>query len=72
MASEIKRPKFRLNNPKDLSFLQLPDELFIDASRDEKESVVAERKSVSYWADAWRRFKANKVAMVALVVFVLV
>lgn len=72
MATEIKRPKFRLNNPKDLSFLQLPDELFIDASRDEKESVVAERKSVSYWADAWRRFKANKVAMVALVVFVLV
>ena len=44
---------------------------FEPASNDEKESMVEKRKSVSYWKDAWRRFKANTVSMVALAVFIL-
>ena len=44
---------------------------FEPASSEEKESMVETRKSVSYWKDAWRRFKANTVSMVALAVFIL-
>ena len=42
---------------------------FIPASEGEKENMVEKRKSVSYWRDAARRFKANTVSMVALFVF---
>ncbi|MBR2572488.1 MAG: ABC transporter permease [Clostridia bacterium] len=44
---------------------------FEAASETEKESVVEKRKSVSYWRDAWRRFRANTVSMIALFVFIL-
>ena len=37
----------------------------------EKEDFIQQRKSVSYWADAWRRLRKNVVAMVALGVIVL-
>lgn len=53
------------------SYADIPDELFQDADQDEKKAVVEERKSISYWADAARRFKANKVAMGALAIFAL-
>ncbi|MBQ3706001.1 MAG: ABC transporter permease [Clostridia bacterium] len=33
--------------------------------------MVEEHKSVSYWKDAWRRFRANRVSMVSLFVFIL-
>ena len=45
---------------------------FESASAEEKESVVEKHKSVSYWRDAWRRFRANTVSMVALFVFILI
>ena len=45
---------------------------FERASAEEKESVVEKHKSVSYWRDAWRRFRANTVSMVALFVFILI
>ncbi len=44
---------------------------FQAATDTEKESVVYKHKSVSYWRDAARRFKANTVSMVALFVFIL-
>ena len=44
---------------------------FAPASSDEKEDFIQQRKSVSYWADAWRRLRHNLVAMVALGVIVL-
>ena len=44
---------------------------FAPASSDEKEDFIQQRKSVSYWADAWRRLRKNVVAMVALAVIVL-
>lgn len=50
----------------------LEDADFAPASQAEKEDFVRTRKSVSYWADAWRRLKKNTVAMVALVVLVLI
>jgi oligopeptide transport system permease protein len=41
---------------------------YLPATKEEKESVSAERESTTFWQDAWRRLKANKVAMVALVI----
>ena len=43
---------------------------FAPASEGEKENMVEKRKSVSYWRDAARRFKANTVSMVALFIFI--
>lgn len=45
---------------------------FDSATQDEKASMVQMHKSVSYWKDAWRRFKKNHVSMGALAVFVLI
>lgn len=44
----------------------LPEDSFDSATTEEKENFIQERKSVSYWADAWRRLRKNTVAMVAL------
>ncbi len=41
------------------------------ATNSEKESMVETRKSISYWRDAWRRFKKNTVSMGALFLFIL-
>ena len=44
---------------------------FDQASQTERESVVEMHKSVSYWRDAWRRFRANRVSMTAMVIFII-
>ena len=49
----------------------LTEEDFAPAGENEKAAMVELHKSVSYWRDAWRRFKANTVSMVALAIFVL-
>lgn len=45
---------------------------FALASGEEKEAMVEKRQSVSYWRDAARRFRANKVSMAALLLFLLI
>lgn len=56
-----------------LSFqLNLNPEDFLPASRDEKESLVIMRDSVSFWKDGFRRLKKNKVAMVCIVVILVI
>ncbi len=52
--------------------LNLSAEDFEAASPEEKESMVQMHKSVSYWKDAWRRFKRNRVSMGALLLFILI
>ena len=54
-----------------LSWNDLPENAFEPASAAEKESFIQDRKSVSYWKDAWRRLRKNKVAMVAMVIVIL-
>ena len=49
-----------------LEWSKLPEDAFDAASSQEKADFIKDRKSVSYWADAWRRLRKNKVAMVAL------
>ncbi len=44
---------------------------FLPAGNDEKASMVEKHKSVSYWKDAWRRFRANTVSMAALGIFLI-
>ena len=60
-----------MNASQEHSFDSIPDDLFVKADAIEKEAVVQDRKSISYWADARRRFKANKVAIGAVVIFAL-
>lgn len=55
-----------------LSWNDLPADAFQPATSEEKESFIQDRKSVSYWKDAWRRLRHNKVAMVALIIVVLI
>lgn len=43
-----------------------------DAANDEEKAAMEEKhKSVSFWHDAWRRFRSNTVSMAALGVFIL-
>jgi len=63
---------FQPDDEKALGLSQLSDADFAKAGDDEKASAVQMHKSVSYWQDAWRRFKKNHVSMGALLVFVLI
>lgn len=55
-----------------LEWNNLDDTLFEPATKEERDNFIADRQSVSYWKDAWRRLKRNTVAMVALVVIILI
>ncbi len=63
---------FQLNVDKipDLGAMSAAD--FAPADSGEKADMIATRKSVSYWKDAVRRFRANKVSMAALFLFLLI
>lgn len=72
---KIKRAKFGSLQPNledviEWSNLSAAD--FSPASAQDKDNFIQDRESVSYWKDAWRRFKKNAVAMVALGVLVLI
>ena len=55
-----------------LDLNQFSDADFGAASPDDKKSMVQMHKSVSYWQDAWRRFRKNYVSMGALIVFIII
>ncbi|MDU5110406.1 MAG: ABC transporter permease [Clostridium sp.] len=52
--------------------LDLDKELFTPLSDEEKKFEQIVRPSVGYWADAWRRLKGNKVALVSLIMIVII
>lgn len=62
---------FQVDPSKIMETFGIQDGDFKQASQDEKESMVETHKSVSYWRDALRRFRANTVSMVALCIFIL-
>ena len=66
----FKRAKFGTMQPNIDNLLELTPEDFAPASEEQKESFIQDRPSTSYWKDAWRRLKNNKVAMVALGVII--
>lgn len=50
--------------------LQLTEDLFQPLERDQKEAEKIAKPSVSYWKDAWRRLRENKLAMVGLFIII--
>ncbi len=50
----------------------LDSRLFVPATESEKAMAEVMRPSVGYWKDAWKRLRANKVAMGSLIVILLV
>ncbi|MDO5718225.1 MAG: ABC transporter permease [Tissierellia bacterium] len=46
--------------------VELEEDDLIPATDEEKSSFIQTAPSISYWKDAWRRLKANRVAMVSL------
>lgn len=52
--------------------LQLPPDLMQPATREEREHLVQMRESTTYWKDAMRRFRKNKVAVVCAYVILFV
>ncbi len=47
--------------------IQISDDLFIKASEEERAGIQVMREPVTFWQDAWRRFKKNKLAVVSAV-----
>ena len=60
---------FQVDPDKIPQYFDLNEEDFLPAEEAEKASMVEKHKSVSYWKDAWRRFRKNTVSMVALAIF---
>ena len=52
------------------SFVNLSDELFERVGVDPEFSEHLDKPSLTYWADVWRRFKQNKLAIFGLVLMV--
>jgi len=46
----------------------LDKSLFEKATEEEKAAAEVQRESVTYWQDAYRRFKKNKVALVSIII----
>src|SRR5512133_3016533 len=51
--------------------MQLDPSAFAPASEEEKRELIVMRESVTYWKDAGRRLRKNKVAMGSLIVIIL-
>ena len=54
-----------------LAWTDIPASAFEPATSEERQNFIQDRKSVSYWKDAWRRLRRNKVAMVAMCIIIL-
>lgn len=71
MSEKMKHAKFGSMQPDIENLLELTAEDFAPATDEQKQGNSTNRESTSYWQDAWRRLRQNKVAMVALVVIFL-
>ena len=70
--ADQKKKTFGSLQPDIDDILSWGEDAFAPASTTEKENFIQDRKSVSYWADAWRRLKKNTIAMVAMVIVVII
>jgi oligopeptide transport system permease protein len=52
------------------NYIELEDDMFELVSKDTKTMDEIVRPSMSYWQDAWRRLKKNKLAMLGLIIVV--
>lgn len=61
----------KLQNISKLSVqIDLESEDFAPVSKQDKDDLIKYTANTSYWKDAWRRLKQNKIALIALVVIV--
>ena len=51
---------------------KLKDDMFERVGIDEFSSEHLEKPSLTYWADVWRRFKENKLAIFGLVLLIVI
>lgn len=68
----VRKPWSLHLNEEAFDFGALTPESFAPAAQAEKEGFIPDRPPTSYWKDAWRRFRRNAVAMVALAVLVVI
>lgn len=62
-----------LNNERFFSLhIEVNDEDFKPVLKEEQKQLVQMRTNVSYWKDAWRRLKGNRIAMISLIVIIAV
>ncbi|MBU5292906.1 ABC transporter permease [Anaerosalibacter bizertensis] len=52
--------------------LKLTEDMFQRIGKDEKDYDKIVRPSLTYWADAWRRLKENKLAIMSLIILIVV
>lgn len=52
--------------------LELTQDMFKKVKKDEKAYDKIVRPSLTYWADAWRRLKENKLAIISLIILIIV
>ena len=67
----VRKPWSLHLNEEAFDFGSLPSGAFEPAGQEEKAGFIPDRPPTSYWKDAWRRFRRNAVAMVALALKVL-
>ncbi len=60
-----------MKETKKMPSFQLDVSDFLPANKEEKQSLVVMRESVSFWRDGIRRLKKNKIAMTSFVIIVL-
>ena len=63
---------FQIDADKVLDLNNFSKDDFVSASDEEKENMVETHAAISYWKDAARRFKKNKVSMAALFLFIVI
>lgn len=51
--------------------LKLTPEMFAHVGKNLTEAEAMRRPSITYWQDAWRRFKMNKVALAAMIILLI-
>ena len=64
-------PTFHMDTGAFLSSPEHKSDDFEEASAQEKENFIVLTPALSYWQDAWRRLKKNKVAIVSLGIIVM-
>ena len=60
------------NSTKFICEVDLSPDDFKFVTKEEQKKLVTMSENTSYWKDAWRRLKENKIAMISLVVIILI
>lgn len=56
----------------EIEYLELDDELFEEVSKEEKNKNEFLQPSLTYWQDAWKRLKRDRMAVAGLVIIIII